>query len=235
MERKSELCKNCSLENSQRSRPGCRARKVEMAVGIWREGCKPCLGQGHLKLKELKVSRGELDLVAGWGEGEQVAEQGMEGRRRCPGQGRSHQTFQTNSCPYPLTHLALLSSSCLHHSLQLQFLTMPSQCLFAGKLRSIPEDVCQFTAGDSTCFFPSVWIKAFLLFLSMAMILKSFTKPHWLRGCHNNVVCQCEELSNNGQMFKPPPTLVWAAIVSAGGGTSDILVIPTESQVEPGW
>lgn len=69
----------------------------------------------------------------------------------------------------------------------------------------------------------------------MAMILKSFTKPHWLRGCHNNVVCQCEELSNNGQMFKPPPTLVWAAIVSAGGGTSDILVIPTESQVEPGW
>ena len=73
-----------------------------------------------------------------------------------------------------------------------------------------------------------------LHFPFMAMILKSFTKPPWLPVvCHNNVLCQYEELSNDGQMFKPPPNLVCAAIVSAGGGTSDILVIPTLSLVQP--
>ena len=73
-----------------------------------------------------------------------------------------------------------------------------------------------------------------LHFPFMAMILKSFTKPPWLPVvCHNNVLCQYEELSNDGQMFKPPPNLVCAAIVSAGGGTSDILVIPTLSPVQP--
>ena len=34
-ERKSELSKKGRLENSQRSRPGCRARKVEIAA-VWR-------------------------------------------------------------------------------------------------------------------------------------------------------------------------------------------------------
>ena len=45
MKRKSELSKNCCLENSQRSRPGCRAQKVEIAAAAGMRGANLAWGK----------------------------------------------------------------------------------------------------------------------------------------------------------------------------------------------
>ena len=78
---------------------------LEIAAASMEE-CKPCLGQGHLLRRVNERAKSFPGGVRPGGRGGQVAggQQGMEGRRRCPGQGRSHQTFQTNSCPQPLLY-----------------------------------------------------------------------------------------------------------------------------------
>ena len=69
-------------------------------------------------------------------------------------------------------------------------------------------------------------MEVLLHFPFMAMILSHLQSLHGRWPATTMCSCQYEELSNSGQMFNPPPILVWAAIVSPGGGTSDILVIP---------
>ena len=76
-------------------------------------------------------------------------------------------------------------------------------------------------------------MEVFLHFPFTAMILKEFTKASRLHGRQNNAVCQLcqyEELYDNSLMATPAPALAWPAIVvlSPEGGTSDILVIPTQ-------
>ena len=75
-------------------------------------------------------------------------------------------------------------------------------------------------------------MEVFLHFPFTAMILKSFTKASRLHGRQNNAVCQLcqyEELYDNSLMATPAPALAsYCSIVSPEGGTSDILVIPTQ-------
>ena len=89
-ERKSELCKKSRLENSQRSRPGCVARKVEIAGMEGKVTAAP-----YSEEKGFKFPKG-LDWV------EQVAVYGGQAGARgrvAPVRGaNSSQTFHINSC-----------------------------------------------------------------------------------------------------------------------------------------
>ena len=74
----------------------------------------------------------------------------MEGREgsRCPGQGRSHQTFQTNSCPCPLLSLILLPFLKMLSFFMQAFRLIQTKSVFICRQRAhfIPEQYGIFIA-----------------------------------------------------------------------------------------